>query len=65
MSSVSTYCVSGPGLLYGHKLCMHLLCAQPWAVVLRTFCMSENGPLNEHIVCAKPEVSGSELLCEH
>lgn len=31
--SVSTYCVSGPELLYGHKLCMHPLCVQPWAVV--------------------------------
>lgn len=46
-----------------NSVCTH--CVRSPGPLCENLCVSENGPLREHIVCAKPDVSGRELLCEH
>lgn len=50
---VSIYCVSGIGLLCGHQLCKHLLCAPILGCCVSTNCVSGIGLLCEQMMCAK------------
>lgn len=48
-----SYCVLENGLLCGHQLCKHLLCAPTLGCCVSTYCVSGIGLLCEYMMCAK------------
>lgn len=67
---VSTYRVLENGLLRGHQLCKHRLCASTLGCCVKTYCVSGIELLCGQMVCAKlyqgaNAVSGQMLLCGH